>query len=863
MDLLTNKISGLTPDDLNSLFKAVGTSGLPYPASHFVTGSDGKMQMEIGIIADDTHPLGVYADQPHDHVVGLLYRDMAIPSLLHVQKEAILRRAPDSKNRIMLILGDPGSGKSHLAKMMARVRDTRDAEVIDCGGRYMSDLLFEQVIDYGEDFKTALTQRIRAGGLSAPSVKIFEEHFPDALLKDENGKIVDIAWDKTAEPKKKGGTDAKPELESTTEAVERAMKLVETIARYEGIPTQTVNSVGVKKQPGAIIRAFQEGRELILDEYTKSIEGSDDSLQTVLQFLAGEIDEATVENSMKVNGREESYSFTFRREDMKAGFFVTMTGNKDSDGHSTHALSRSAYSRISPFTIENPLPVDWKHRISQVLTGLPLSTLYSVFSDTAQEDPQEFGDMMVELRLMGLSGEAQAKVPDHQLAMLKNWQQTNAAVEKLANFYMYWAKIVDPKSDLYDPEKQQNNANIENIMPEISASYRDECALDFRKIIQDVGEALKIKPEVKKIDGGSRLRLNFSAVGRQKTTAPIGKPEVISSEFGARLEAVLLERVGTMTVGRPKLQEALIKEAHERGILTLQTQTEQETVGKLLNQDMLVDAGGTKSVLALREALVSRLKQANPDLKGKSDNDIMPMDKAVAVCEELSRLSSGDASTNPRKGRIVLLGKDLHQAFNKASVVDSIGQDKPDLQPSELVKTSDFLESLKIPAIANMNMQGIWRNTISAEKLVAPSKTTTPVVQIAEGAHSSKIGLTTVMMQGAHDNAVLVHIMLDETRKKCLIVTDAVDAATKAVLGSDYTIVTYGDAEAEDQVTNFIKETLKHPSRKSTLADLENQLTYAFMLRAGDEGKVQPLAQMMTTKNLPTEAPVYMVNQSI
>ena len=58
----------------------------------------------------------------------------------------------------MAIAGDPGSGKSHMAKMMGRVRDPRGAEVIDCGGRYMGDLLFEQVIDFGEDFKTAFNR---------------------------------------------------------------------------------------------------------------------------------------------------------------------------------------------------------------------------------------------------------------------------------------------------------------------------------------------------------------------------------------------------------------------------------------------------------------------------------------------------------------------------------------------------------------------------------------------------------------------------------------------------------------------------------------------------------------------------------
>jgi len=110
VNLLAKENDELTGEERNSLFKAVGTSSLPYPASHFVTDDEGRLQMEIGVIADDLNPLGLFSDQSHDHVVGLLYRDMAIPSLLHVQKEAILRRAPESRSRLMAILGDPGSG---------------------------------------------------------------------------------------------------------------------------------------------------------------------------------------------------------------------------------------------------------------------------------------------------------------------------------------------------------------------------------------------------------------------------------------------------------------------------------------------------------------------------------------------------------------------------------------------------------------------------------------------------------------------------------------------------------------------------------------------------------------------------------
>lgn len=856
MSLLAKKNRDLTGDEKFSLYRAIGTSELPYPASHFSPGADGHLQMEIGIIADDSQPLTVYADMPHDHVVGLLYREMAIPSLLHVQKEAILRRMPESKNRLMAILGDPGSGKSHMAKMMGRVRDPRGAEVVDCGGRYMGDLLFEQVIDFGEDFKTALTERIRSGALSSRSIKIFDEEFPEALQRDGDGEITGIDWDKIGVPKDRG--DGK--FETTAEAVTRSMGLIEgTIAKWESIPSQTVNTVGVRKQAGPLIRAYQEGRELVLDEYTKSIEGSDDSLQTVLQFMTGEIDEAVVENSMKVNGRDETYSFTFRRKDMKPGFFVTMTGNKDTDGHSTHALSRSAYSRINPFTIEDPLPVDWKHRISQILTGLPLSTLYSVFSDMAQDDPEEFGEMMVEMRLMGLSDEERAKIPTHQLTMLRNWQQTNTAIEKLADFYMYWSRIIDPNSDLYDPDKSQNAANIDLILPEISAGYRDESAMDFRKVIKDMGEALKAKPDVKPVNG--RLRLNFGAVGRKQPMAQAVRAEVVASEFGTRLEKVLVERIGTMTVGRPKLQAALIKEARDRGIVPVSGQSN-ETIVKLLNQDMFAHMGGIKSISALRTALSNRMCLADPSLKGKSEDDLIPLDQAAALCEEVSRMSIND-NDNPHVGRIVTLGDNLEKAFNMAAAVDGIATaDHKPTKPkaSQLVRTSDFLETLKIPTLANINMRSIWRRTLSNDNRVPNTPEYAPLVQIAEGTHESKIGITTVMTQDANGKAVPTHVLIDGERKQSLIVTDSVDDETRQALGKNYMIVTYDQADAREKVQSFIDETLLHGSRPGN-QELEGQLIAAFVFRAGDKRGIGALPAMMTSRNTVASRPVYMVNE--
>lgn len=883
MSLLKKKIKDLTDADHRELYKAVGTQDLPYPSTHFVVKDDGRLEMEIGIMQSNAKPLSIISDQSHDRVMGLLYREMAIPSLLHVQREALVRRALDSEKRLMAVFGDPGSGKSHMAKLMARMRDERDAEVIDCGGRYMGDLLFEQVIDFGEDFKTALTARIQSGMLSAKSVEIFDDEFSGSLLRDSDGQIIDVDWDKLCTPKKLGeGDEAK--YESSEQAVKRVMDVLEnTIAKWESIPAQTMNTVGIRKQPGPLIRAFKEGRELILDEYTKKIEGSDDSLQTVLQFLTGEIPEVTVENSMKVNGRQETYEFTFRKEDMKAGFFVTMTGNKQSDGHSTHALSRSAYSRISPFNIEDPLPIDWRHRISQVLTGLPLTTIYAIFHNMADRQPDEFAEMLLEIRELGLTDKEKAAIPGHQRILLQNWKQTMGGIDKLANFYMYWSKVIDPKSELYDPSNSRNANNISYVLPEISASFRDESAMDFRKIIQDIGEALTSKPEIKPITGRMPLRLNFQSSVHHQPVVQETSESITASELGDRLEAVLKERIGTMTAGRPQLQKALLTEAHQRSLFSFIPSNDKdeegqeknsdqdmydgapkpETLSDLLNQDVYSSAGGIGRVSKIRDTMIAAAEKHHPDRVGASLPSVITIEKAASAAKELMHISEMSTNTSdPAVGQIVLLGDGLEQAFVMGTVVDSLSpydfnDQAPD--PADLITVTDFFESLQVGAMASMNMRGLWRKTISAEALLDGEDGVEDIVKISEGKHESKISVTSLMTQGLSGDAVPMHIMQDRLRQKTLIVADVPADQITAEIGDHFHVIGFDDTYAEETVKSFIRDSLEHEDRAENAADLERKLTHAFMLRAGKDEEVQNLATMMTNKRLDVDLPVYLL----
>jgi hypothetical protein len=871
MSLLEKKNSELTAADRKAMRRSVGSLDMPYPGIRTQKDADGKIiERKLGVITDSN--LALYSDRSEDEVTGLLFRNMASHNLLFAQQEIIAMMAPDSNNRFVVLLGEPGNGKTELAKTIAWASDSRGPLTVDCGGRYMSDMLWEKVIDYGEGSKTALTDCIRNNQLSTNSKKIFEESLPGALIWDKDGKeTIGINWDRIGEAQETAkSTKEKPDFEKTEVAAERDLKLIQEIATLEGIPPQAVNSIGIKKQHGIIMRAFQSGQKLIFDEITKSKVDGDDALQTVFQFFNGEIDAVTVQNDMKVSGHPETDDFTFRREDMPIGFGVIATGNLESDGVSTHAFSLSQNSRFIKFTSGKPQLDDWKHQFAREMTGMPFTTVQLVLPGAAKSDPEGFGDALVQTCQKGLAAQ-QTKVTPEKLTHLKNWEDTGAAIDMLAKFYMFFEQLVDPMSELNSrgplnwPDDNVNKAIMVELGGEVkkdnSMSFRDQCAVDPRKIIQDMANTLRKKPNVQAVDENSGLRLNPSAIGRQDLPAPVDNPEETSGELGTRMEQVLIARVGSMMADKPGLNKALLAKMKQLGI-TASPEFKGKTLAELLDQPLIPGLGGTGNAYSLRNVLLSHLRNADRSLVMKPDDAVVTMEQANDAFEDLGRLSANSTGTSPSKGRIILLGPDLKHAFNEAAAVDSINnQNRP--APADLIPASAFLETLKVPALAELNMQAIWRNTVSVEGLIEPSDVTTPVVDIAENKYG--LGITTLRMQGANGKEVLLNVMLDNERRKALIVTDdKVESETKTMLDREgYTVVSLADPGAEARTAEFIRETLEQPSRKSSRTEDEKNLTYAFLMRAGDAGneaQLQPLKKLMTG-NLPAPKAIYMIKQ--
>lgn len=853
MDLLAKKISTLTLEDRANLFKAIGTPDLPYPGVREAMDANGALSLEIGVIADDKNYISIPSVRPHAQVIGLMYSNMAAPSALRAEREVLEQMRPESDNIVTLILGKPGWGKTQLAENTATLMDDRGFLFMNCAERNLEELLWTTVIDIGEDYKSAIRTRLKSGALLQSSIKVLEEEMPDALIRDGAGVLKDINWDLAAKPKAD---------ETSRQAVDRSIKIFKDIAENEGIPAQASNVLGIRKIPGPVKKAYDEGLVLIPDEFTKGQDGSEAQLLELMQWASGMGKDAiTIRNTMSVNGRDETAEYTLRRSEKKTGFRIIMTGNL-TDPMLQREESAPIFSRIKKFILAEPGERDWAHRISQVMTGVPLSTHYSFFNDMAKQDQNDFSEMLQEWRQEKANAEGKTVPVGHELR-LKNWDNTKEAAVKLAIGFHFVERLMNPASDLYDSAQPQNSEYIEKVQPEISAQYAASNPIDPRIFIRLMQQAEQGRAAVQKIDpdAGVKPRFNRRAIGKKIAAQHQKDPLMAQAEFGASLQREIEGWVADLTAGKPELQKAVIKEFKTRGI-AFTAEDQDNTIVQLLNQDVFAGVGGIKSVLAVRDALAESTKRSNPDLQEKAIDEIVTVDQAIAALEELTRISADDGKPgSPRIGRVVLPGGSVGKNFNTAAVVDGIGRKIKMPEAGELVSAADFIESLKIPAIANTNVQAVFRPTISAENLADDAESASPIVEIAEGRHACKIGVTTVMMRGANDNLLPVHIMRDLERGKSLIVTDEVSQATEATLGKEYEVVRYGDANAEERVAAFIKETLSQPSRQASVADLEQKLTYAFMLRAGNEGAVQPLARMMTTRSLPVEAPVYMTSQ--
>ncbi len=795
--LLRKKIKELTPEDLAQLEKPLGTPDRPFPMWGTVSGVDNKgrpvLEQQLTMVADDQRPMMVYSDRAYADVVALAYCDMPVPSMLPNMYDILERARPESKSRAYMMIGDPGFGKSFLGALAGRLGSKEPVNVLDCGGKNMRELLFEMVLDFGsgEALPDAIDKRLKAGTLKSLSLGLIEQfntvETKPAGLSEKQSKD----WDAqhiivTKDANDTLSIDWEKLRAGSKEKIEGVYNLLTRISKIEGLDNAGGNALGMNSQYGPAIRAFMEGRPIVFDEYNKSREGTDDSLQTYLQFIVGEIDVCTVQNPLKnkdnSNGPD---SFTFRREDMKLGHFAILTGNKKEDGVTTRSLNKSVYSRLDPQVLADPTPQDWQHRLCQIMSGMPVSTLANVFQPDRKKDKKAFGDWLLSLRRKKAEITGEKTVPPLQETLLRNWDQLVDATERLGNFYSKWQKLTDVDKIIAE--------NASDLGMEVDEEYSKRTSIDFRKVIKHVEEALPVRPRMSTLDNNHVVKF-----GKWDQPPELTKKEVesVSLHFGTRLTDLIMRKVYETSgaIGKEKLYGHLkqsmiacgLKDIHlKEGARSEQRRSVEDTLNlsPIRDEDMWPEYAQT--------VLCDYLRSVDKNITVTDNEQIVTATQMAAALKEIDRLA-----TESGKPDIMVINRDYKtlakSPFVAARIVDDALQPEDAVAPKakDLVSSEEFVMSMALPSVGKNNLKAVWEKTLS--DILGQSEDAGDVpqaqntgssgvkssqeddsLQIAENRHSTGLALTTVIAKetvGGKDVETSVHIMANSARGRMVVV---------------------------------------------------------------------------------------------
>lgn len=880
--ILKKSIKDLDLKDFEALEKPLGTSTRPFPMwGPMRIENNGRTEIEtvLSFIADDNQPLRIYSERPYEEVMALAYCDMPVPSMLQIFKDGLERRGDplmrqkdmlegkqpqnENFNRTQMMIGDPGHGKSFLGALQGRLRSKGSVEIYDCGGKNMNDLLFEMVLDFGaaDALPKAIDKRLKAGSLEEMSVGLLNGLPEKALSKDADGSLKGIDWAylKTA------GNDE----------VQKSFDILTKVSKIEGLDNAGGNALGMNSQYGALIRAFIENREIVLDEYNKSREGSDNALQTVIQFLIGELRECTVDNPLKNKDNTSGpSSFTFKRDDMGAGFFVTFTGNKTEDGTTTRSLNKSVYDRLKPDTLPDPDVIDWQHRICQMMVGMPVSTIYAAFQDQADENPEAFGEWLMRLR------ETKAKVegtpiPELQQTLLANWKDVVDASERLAKFYDRWATLSDA---------EKVSTASPDLIEEVDEEYSKKEGMSFRRIKQHLEEAQPIRAKMQPLE--TPVKIDFGNWNKPPARSE-GVEENPSLNYGTRLieyiERMVYEKSGA--VGKNKLYSKLSKAMQEYGLRDISLQegarSNQKSVEESLNISAFADRDINKQANIARKIFCNFVRQMDPQIEASDDEIITPKKFADALKHVQSKdtVTTNELFVTNRDPEQLYAGRPLTEAIIKDAAVYVREKKKVDFDLDDLVHHDDFVASLALPTVSGKNLAAIWdqnirpmmRDTAPQADAGQPAanengqQRRNDGLSMAEGTSSHGIATTSLQVLYSDeegDRAVSVHIIRNTQRDKTLVVGEKVPSKLLAAFReAGVTHVDRNDPTAQVKVEAALSDLTR--GMPAVVKDhLMDAFKYRNSVQSAGEDRKQELSEVLVDPSIEMYFPKYVVKNT-
>lgn len=838
---LDRPIRDLSKKDLQDLVKPLGTKGRPYPMRDMVMEKDKQGQKtlvnRLSVIEDNHKPLKVYSDLPYKEVVGMAMREMPTPGMLPIFFDAIQRREPDNKRRIQFMKGAAGAGKTYMAEFVARMRDERGAIKVDCSNMNLGELLFETVIDFGgdQDFPKELNKRLENGSVNELCVGILRDGLGKAFVEGEDGHAT-INWDIIGDKNIEDGEfeDGKEKHLGREEAINKAVEALNRVNEILKIDLSG-NALGMATQKGPLIIAYETGREIILDEFNRAKKGTTGVLHGVLQFVIGELDECKVTNTLKEKGDEANQSFVFDRKDMMPGFFMSLTGNTETDGTDVEELPQSLNSRIVPQHIPLATEEDWQHRICQILTGIPVSTLYYSKQDQWDKDPEGFRKMLIEWRSMGETRE----VPEMQRRLLKRWENVLKASEKLAHFYYVWSQTVNPDSQLHQA------GSLAELLDEVDETYNAEVTVDFRKIIAHINEAMEIRPEIVKPEDSDGY--DVSSWDEPPVLEDQDFHEDPLSAFGTRLSKVIIKQIvsDTQERGKYSLYRDLMKQAADSGLIDPGFQeamrSNSESIAALLDDNPYDSDVRDVRLELLRDIIVDYLRVKYPEIQVEDNDEVLTTSHVDRAVKAMSAETADEVSEEDVVNMIYVNSdaNTVHESpILQAGIHDvaatAVEGEFSEPNTGELVDVQDFLPMLAAPDIRDMNLTASWNKALSGSGSVVAAEEVLIDESLAIAENSSETGFaaTTLVMRSTDEDGAEVQCplhMIWNTDEDALLVIGAGEISPALKHAFHNSRVLYVDrmsADADRELAGAMRNVLGAHQE-----DIEGHLKNAFLHR--------------------------------
>jgi hypothetical protein len=749
----------------------IGTRQRPWPTRQ--RGEDnGVRTFGMGVIQSDTDPLWLHSARENKHVLPELMRNMPVPGMLDAF-EAILH------NPLVYLESDPAYGKSYLANLIGNAMHPEGAVIYDAGGKNMESLLFETVFDSNanSDLIDRINSALRDGTLTAPSLKALRElkvnkgteEKPEfhSLLSEEKGRNPVFDW--------KG-------LESSDITRKQIDDVLSSVQKY-----QEWNGglrIGFKDVDGALIRAAKEHRPLVIDEFSRRKVGSEAALQQVWQVVNGEISQLTI----PLGNLGE---FTLRHGDIPK---VIMTSNKPKDGADVHPISDSLESRLVKKEIPAFTEEDWAHRISQVLTGVPITTLsrlekghmqHGANQDDAQwivADPNKFRRNLESIRHAN-----ETAVPRLQTKLLDHWQDVIAVSQALGRAYHESAALLDPESSVLQ------QADMSGIRFEVDKPGDKAQKLTPRTALRSLRQAIQRMPE--SVPATETKGADFSNWDMPNITP---SKEPAEAKMGDRLKSVVehwIDDIAGVTpdgAKRPKLYAQLRKVWEEAGVIG------PNSVLDRLNIKSTAVEATTDEVRQAQAVINGYLKAKYPDFDGVTIQQVEVFLKGLQDVPPkfLGEEKVGAHPDNITAGAFTDVVTVASRTEDKtkpggANVAEFIAQHPP----AKLVDQDKAITTLALPYVGKELLQAISKTPDGANSNPAASYSgNVPCV------------ITTTIAKGSDKGAdayARLHVVHNKQTGKSLVI-----AFTKPTVemgrDSSVTVVNAKDRDAASQVKAWL-----------------------------------------------------------